>query len=72
MTYDFINNILASLKDNCINFVSAVAGTSSPCIVPVTAARTGIDLFIQGFQILLDLSEKIYSDYCTVFDDICK
>ena len=72
MTYNFIKDYIDNIGDTCIVLVTAVPGTSSPCIVPVTAARTGIDLFIQGFQILLDLSEKIYSDYCTVFDDICK
>jgi len=72
MTYNFIGELIEKYKDTCINFVSAVPGTAAGCTVPVAVARSGIELFIQGFEILLDLSEKIYSDYCTVFDDVCK
>lgn len=72
MTYNFIGDFLDNIKGACINLVTAVAGTAAGCIVPTTALKTGIQIFIQGFEILLDLSEKIYSDYCTVFDDICK
>ena len=49
-----------------------VNGFRIACELPAVIGKIPVDALFFAAEIALALSEKIYSDVCTVFDDICK